>query len=110
MIEMAGDKGNIDIAAFTNWFTVIDRFKNGEPARVLLYLARKSIEITGTLVAAQSLPRRQSFACRLHRCVDIGSIPIGHFGDLVAIGRIAGGKVFPGSRLLPGTVDVVAKA
>jgi hypothetical protein len=43
MIEMAGHERNIDVASFPDGFAVIDRFKNGEQARMFLDLPSNGV-------------------------------------------------------------------
>ena len=51
MIEVARDKGDVGITAFTDGLAVVQRFQNGQKPRVLLYMAGDGIENLGTFIA-----------------------------------------------------------
>ena len=52
VIEVAGDKRNVDVAALANRLAVVHCFEDGETARVLLHLAGESVEIARSLMAS----------------------------------------------------------
>jgi len=110
MIKVARDERNIDVAAFTNWFAVVDRFQNGEPSRMFLNLARECVQIFGALVGRVSLPDGSGAACGLYGCVDIRCASLRDVGDFFASSRIGRFKIFSFGWRLPFATDEVAKA
>ena len=90
VIEVARDERNVDVAALADRLAVVHRFENGEAARMLLHLARESVEIARALVAAERLPCWQSFARRGDGGIHVSRVANGDFGEGVASGRIAG--------------------
>ena len=51
VIEMARDKGDVGITAFTDGFAVVQRFQHRQEARVLLYMAGDGIKNLGAFIA-----------------------------------------------------------
>src|SRR5580692_1419808 len=68
MIKMADDQRDIDVAALTNRFPVIDGFKYREPSRMSLNGAGHGVQITGAGMRRKRLPRGKCFS----RCLDRG--------------------------------------
>ena len=52
MIEMASDKRDVDVAGFADGLAVVERFEDGEAARVFLDLAGEGVEIAGAGVGS----------------------------------------------------------
>src|SRR5579862_3521816 len=68
MIEVTGDKGNIDVPAFTDRLAVIDRFQHSQPARMSLNRPRHRIKKTRSRMRSKRLP----FGERGTRSLDSG--------------------------------------
>src|SRR5262249_52921530 len=94
VIEMASDQRNINIAAFPDWFSVVDCFEHGKAARVFLNLARDSVEKARSLVARKSLPDRKSSSRCLHGRVYICCASLRNFSDSFASRGISGLEIF----------------
>ena len=56
MIEVTGDQWNVDVARFTNRFSVVQALQDGKQSGMLLDLSRDRIKIPGALVAGECRP------------------------------------------------------
>src|SRR5215467_15921096 len=110
MVEMAGYQRNIQIAAFTDGFAVVESLEYGEPARMLLHLASQRIEKARTLVSGQFLPAAQGGTRGLHGGFDVGGASLGYIGDFFAGRGIAGFEISSLNRCLELPVDEMAEA
>ena len=108
VIEMPLRQRNINVAAFADRLAVVQRLKHSKQTRMLLQKARNGIKHPGATMPAQLCP----FALRLARgCYGgfhIGLRALGHIGQHVASGRVAGFKGRANGGELP--VDEVTKA
>ncbi len=64
MIEMASGKRYVDVARFPDRLAVVERFDDGDQARMALNQARERIEVPGAGMSGELCPR----ALRLARC------------------------------------------
>ena len=58
VVEVAGYKRDVDVAAFADGFAVVESFQDGQAAGVLLDLAGQGVEVAGARVGSQGLPLR----------------------------------------------------
>ena len=110
MIKMARDKRNVDVAAFADWFSVVDRFENGKTPRMFLNLPRQRVQIFRAFVRRESLPDRQSCTCSFYGCVNIGGTSLRDFGDFFQGRGIGRFKIFSFGGRMPFAADEVAEA
>ena len=110
VIEMAGDKRNVDVAALANGLAVVHGFEHGEAARMLLHLAGQRVEIASAFVAAESLPCGQSFASGGDGGVDVVDVAESDLCQYVAGRRVAGGHVLAADGRNECTADELIEA
>ena len=110
MVEVAGNERNINIAAFADGFAVVERFEDGQAARVLLDLPGKAVEKLGALVAGKFFPCGKSLASGLDCSFDVGCGTLRNIGDFFAGGRVGGVEVPAFARTVEAAIDEVAEA
>src|SRR5215470_4241890 len=90
MVKVPSDERDINVAAFADWLSVVDGFKNGKAPRMFLNLSRDRVEKARSLVSCEPLPDRKSCPRCFHRGVYIRCASLCDFGDSFAGRRIGG--------------------
>ena len=107
IVEMPCDQRHIDVAAFTDRFAVIHGFQHGQQTGIFLHQARQGIQVFRALMRGQPRPFWLRPPCGGDGGVNIGGRALGHLGQNVGRGRIAGGEC--NARLGEPAVDPMAK-
>ena len=72
IVEVAGDKRDVDVAGLADWLAVVEGFEHGKKPAVALDEPRDGVEIARPLVAAAPGPGLLRLARRLHGRIDVG--------------------------------------
>ena len=108
VVEMPGDKRDVDVAAFADRLAVVHRFQHGEQAGVFLDEARQGVEVLRALMRRQARPFRLGAAGGRDGGVDVLCAALRDLGKALAGGGVRRGEGV--ARLGEGAVDPVAEA
>src|SRR5581483_6588282 len=109
VIEVARYQWNVDITAFPNWFAIVQRLQNGEPARVALHCSGDGVQITRPPVRSQGLPFRKGLASSFNGHVDVCGRSLRYASDFFSRRGIQRIEMHAVNGLLPYTADKVAE-
>ncbi len=87
---MPGDEGDVDVAALTDRFAVVEGFQRGEEAGVFLGEAREGVEDLRAFVDREGGPFRLGSAGGFHRVGDVVGGALGDLGEGLAGGGVRG--------------------
>src|SRR5271165_941174 len=110
MIEVAGHERNIDVAALTDRFPIVDCFENRKPARMSLDCAGHGIQMAGTGMRRERPPFWKRGSRRLNRGVDIRTRSLSDACNCFSGGRIDRIEEPAFGRLAPLPADEVTEA
>ena len=110
VIKMSRHQRDINVAALANRLSIVNRFEHRKPPRMFLYLSGNRVQIARPRMRRQSLPHRQSYACRPHRRINVRRAPLCHFRNLFSRRGIRRFKIFSFDWGLPFAPDKMSKS